>query len=162
NPVEKDQHRLEPGIGNEQLVTELRQVIAIFCGRRSHGISFSNGDGEEVRRACLKPGLYSRRHAGQRTLGSEINATSISQYSTHLATSIEELITKVGITKSGFFYHFRDRNSPPKAMTEHFLEQDRSILEKIFRRGDHRIHCIAFSLTCSSSLRCWINSPQSI
>ena len=26
------------------------------------------------------------------------------------ATSIEEVIAAVGITKSGFFYHFRDKN----------------------------------------------------
>ena len=26
------------------------------------------------------------------------------------ATSIEELITAVGITKSGFLYHFKDKN----------------------------------------------------
>jgi AcrR family transcriptional regulator len=33
------------------------------------------------------------------------------------ATSIEELIAAVGITKSGFFYHFKDKNELAKALT---------------------------------------------
>ena len=32
------------------------------------------------------------------------------------ATSIEEVIAAVGITKSGFFYHFRDKNELAKAL----------------------------------------------
>jgi DNA-binding transcriptional regulator YbjK len=31
------------------------------------------------------------------------------------ATSIEEVIAAVGITKSGFFYHFKDKNDLAKA-----------------------------------------------
>src|SRR5687768_8244363 len=34
------------------------------------------------------------------------------------ATSIEELIAEVGITKSGFFYHFGDKSGLAKAMLE--------------------------------------------
>ena len=32
------------------------------------------------------------------------------------ATSIDEIIAEAGITKSGFFYHFRDKNDLAKAM----------------------------------------------
>ena len=32
------------------------------------------------------------------------------------ATSIEELIAAVGITKSGFFYHFKDKGELAKAL----------------------------------------------
>ena len=32
------------------------------------------------------------------------------------ATSIEEVIAAVGITKSGFFYHFKDKNELAKAL----------------------------------------------
>ncbi len=32
------------------------------------------------------------------------------------ATSIEELIAGAGITKSGFFYHFKDKNDLAKAL----------------------------------------------
>ena len=41
------------------------------------------------------------------------------------ATSIEELISAVGITKSGFFYHFKDKAELAKGLLLRYLEQDR-------------------------------------
>jgi AcrR family transcriptional regulator len=52
------------------------------------------------------------------------------------ATSIEELIAEVGITKGGFFYHFGDKNGLARALMQRYLEHDRTVLEDIFRRGD--------------------------
>lgn len=52
------------------------------------------------------------------------------------ATSIDELIAAVGITKSGFFYHFKDKNDLARALMLRYLEQDREILNGIFQRGD--------------------------
>jgi TetR/AcrR family transcriptional regulator, transcriptional repressor for nem operon len=52
------------------------------------------------------------------------------------ATSIEEIIAAVGITKSGFFYHFRDKADLAKALILRYLERDRVVLDDIFRRGD--------------------------
>jgi TetR/AcrR family transcriptional repressor of nem operon len=52
------------------------------------------------------------------------------------ATSIEELITAVGITKSGFFYHFKDKGELAKGLMLRYLEQDRQVLDSIFQRGD--------------------------
>lgn len=52
------------------------------------------------------------------------------------ATSIDELIAAVGITKSGFFYHFKDKNELAKALILRYLEHDREILDGIFSRGD--------------------------
>lgn len=52
------------------------------------------------------------------------------------ATSIEELIAGAGITKSGFFYHFKDKNDLAKALILRYLENDKAILDEIFRRGD--------------------------
>jgi TetR/AcrR family transcriptional regulator, transcriptional repressor for nem operon len=52
------------------------------------------------------------------------------------ATSIEELIAAAGITKSGFFYHFRDKGALAKALLVRYLKQDKTVLEDIFRRGD--------------------------
>ena len=52
------------------------------------------------------------------------------------STSIDELIAAVGITKSGFFYHFKDKTDLAKAMMLRYLEQDRQVLDDIFRRGD--------------------------
>ena len=52
------------------------------------------------------------------------------------ATSIEELIAAAGITKSGFFYHFKNKGELAKAMMLRYLENDRQLLDDIFRRGD--------------------------
>jgi AcrR family transcriptional regulator len=47
------------------------------------------------------------------------------------ATSIDELIAAAGITKSGFFYHFCDKNDLAKALIERFLERDEAIYQKL-------------------------------
>ena len=52
------------------------------------------------------------------------------------ATSIEEIIAAVGITKSGFFYHFRDKTALAKGLMLRYLEHDKRVLEDIFARGD--------------------------
>jgi len=52
------------------------------------------------------------------------------------ATSIEELIAAAGISKSGFFYHFRDKGELAKGLLLRYLRQDRELLDGIFRRGD--------------------------
>lgn len=52
------------------------------------------------------------------------------------ATSIEEIITAVGITKSGFFYHFKDKGELAKGLLLRYLEQDKLLLDEIFRRAD--------------------------
>jgi AcrR family transcriptional regulator len=51
------------------------------------------------------------------------------------STSIEELIAGVGITKSGFFYHFKDKNDLAKALMQRYLESDAKILDDIFNRA---------------------------
>jgi AcrR family transcriptional regulator len=52
------------------------------------------------------------------------------------ATSIEELISAAGITKSGFFYHFKDKGDLAKALLLRYLEHDQQVLDELFRRGD--------------------------
>lgn len=52
------------------------------------------------------------------------------------ATSIDELIAAVGITKSGFFYHFRDKGELAKALLIRYLAREEDILDDIFRRAD--------------------------
>jgi TetR/AcrR family transcriptional regulator, transcriptional repressor for nem operon len=53
-----------------------------------------------------------------------------------VATSIDELVAGAGITKSGFFYHFRDKNALAKAMILRYLDRDRELLDDLFRRAD--------------------------
>jgi len=57
------------------------------------------------------------------------------------ATSIDELIAAAGISKSGFFYHFKDKGELAKGLLLRYLEQDRELLENIFRRGRPAANC---------------------
>jgi AcrR family transcriptional regulator len=52
------------------------------------------------------------------------------------ATSIDELIAAVGITKSGFFYHFKDKGALAKGMLLRYLERDKALLDDMFARAD--------------------------
>lgn len=52
------------------------------------------------------------------------------------ATSIDELIAAVGITKGGFFYHFKDKNDLARSLLLRYLKRDRELLDEIFRRAD--------------------------
>ena len=51
------------------------------------------------------------------------------------ATSIEELVEAAGITKSGFFYHFKDKNDLARQLLERFLAEDAQILDTLTRRA---------------------------
>lgn len=52
------------------------------------------------------------------------------------ATSIEELITAVGISRSGFFYHFRDKGELARALLERYIEEDDVVFDDILARAD--------------------------
>jgi AcrR family transcriptional regulator len=52
------------------------------------------------------------------------------------STSIDELIAAVGISKSGFFYHFRDKTELAKALLHLYVEEDDRIFDTIFARAD--------------------------
>src|ERR1043165_8139081 len=52
------------------------------------------------------------------------------------ATSIEEIIAAVGITKSGFFYHFADKGELARAMLERYVERERVLFDDLFARAD--------------------------
>ena len=51
------------------------------------------------------------------------------------ATSIEELVEAAGITKSGFFYHFRDKNDMARQLFERFLAEDEAIFDTLGSRA---------------------------
>jgi len=50
-------------------------------------------------------------------------------------TSIEELVAEANITKSGFLYHFRDKNQLALALIKRYIDKDRIILDDIFNRA---------------------------
>ena len=52
------------------------------------------------------------------------------------ATSIDELIAEVGISKSGFFYHFRDKTNLARALLERYIEQDDLVFDRVFAEAD--------------------------
>jgi TetR/AcrR family transcriptional repressor of nem operon len=51
------------------------------------------------------------------------------------ATSIEEIVAAADITRSGFFYHFRDKSQLARALLERNIEVDRALLGSVFDRG---------------------------
>jgi AcrR family transcriptional regulator len=52
------------------------------------------------------------------------------------ATSIDELIAAVGITKNGFFYHFKDKSELAKALLVRYVEREDTLFNGLFRRAD--------------------------
>jgi AcrR family transcriptional regulator len=52
------------------------------------------------------------------------------------ATSIEELIVAAGITKSGFFYHFKDKGELAAALMQRYIAHNDAILTDIFTRAE--------------------------
>jgi TetR/AcrR family transcriptional regulator, transcriptional repressor for nem operon len=52
------------------------------------------------------------------------------------ATSIDELIAAVSITKSGFFYHFRDKGELARALLARYIERENDLFDDLFRRAD--------------------------
>lgn len=51
------------------------------------------------------------------------------------ATSIEEVIAEAGITKSGFFYHFRDKNELAREMMRRYIAENDQVFDEIFGRA---------------------------
>ena len=51
------------------------------------------------------------------------------------ATSIDEVIAEAGITKSGFFYHFKDKNELAREMVRRYVETNDRLFDEIFGRG---------------------------
>jgi len=72
------------------------------------------------------------------------------------ATSIEEIVAGAEITRSGFFYHFRDKNELARALLEASIELDRTILTDVFRRGhelsDDPLHAFLIGLKLFAEL----------
>lgn len=52
------------------------------------------------------------------------------------STSIEEIIAEAGITKSGFFYHFRDKNDLAKALLQRYTTEEWKVFDSLFKQAD--------------------------
>ena len=51
------------------------------------------------------------------------------------ATSIDEIVAVSGITKSGFFYHFRDKNALASALIEQYIVFEDELFDDLFQRA---------------------------
>jgi TetR/AcrR family transcriptional regulator, transcriptional repressor for nem operon len=51
------------------------------------------------------------------------------------ATSIEELVEAAGITKSGFFYHFKDKTDLAHQLIERYVDKNAVFLDDMTRRA---------------------------
>lgn len=52
------------------------------------------------------------------------------------ATGIDAIIAEAGITKNGFFYHFRDKNELAQALLVRFMDHDDAIFDELAGRAD--------------------------
>lgn len=51
-------------------------------------------------------------------------------------TSLDEIIVEAGITKSGFFYHFKDKNDLAKALLQRYLDNEWAVFDGLFKQAD--------------------------
>ncbi len=51
-------------------------------------------------------------------------------------TSIEGLIEEAGITKGGFFYHFKDKTHLIECLMQRYIENDNIFFDTLFNRAD--------------------------
>ncbi|HYD74369.1 MAG TPA: TetR/AcrR family transcriptional regulator [Candidatus Binatia bacterium] len=52
------------------------------------------------------------------------------------ATSLEEIMDAAKVTKSGFFYHFKDKHDLAKALLQRYVDHDTRIMDELFERAD--------------------------
>lgn len=52
------------------------------------------------------------------------------------STGIDEIVDAAAITKSGFFYHYADKNEMAKALVRRYLKNDDQIFADLFTRAD--------------------------
>ncbi|WP_136659522.1 TetR/AcrR family transcriptional regulator [Nitratireductor sp. XY-223] len=66
------------------------------------------------------------------------------------ATSIDEIIAEAEITKSGFFYHFRDKNQLALALLQRYVDREDELLDDLFARArelhDDPLHAFLIGL----------------
>jgi AcrR family transcriptional regulator len=51
-------------------------------------------------------------------------------------TSLDEIIAEAGLTKSGFFYHFKDKNDLAKALLKRYLDNEWAVFDQLFAQAD--------------------------
>jgi AcrR family transcriptional regulator len=71
-------------------------------------------------------------------------------------TSIEELVEAAGITKSGFFYHFKDKNDLARQLLKRYLHENEVVLDQLEARArelsDDPLHAFLIFLKLYSEM----------
>ena len=72
------------------------------------------------------------------------------------ATSIDEIVAAAEISRSGFFYHFQDKNALARAMIERYIEAENRLYDEIFDRArdlnDDPLHSMLIGLKMLAEL----------
>lgn len=72
------------------------------------------------------------------------------------ATSIDEIVAGAEITKSGFFYHFRDKNALARALLERYIEDEDRLFDDLWARArelnDDPLHATLIALKLLAEL----------
>ncbi len=77
---------------------------------------------------------------GERTRGKILDAAYEAIIRKGFAgTSIDELVEATGITKSGFFYHFRDKGDLARQLLVRFLAEDDAVIEALKARAEQLV-----------------------
>src|SRR3546814_9868676 len=81
----------------------------------------------------------------------------ISDWSSYVCSSdLEELVEAAGITKSGFFYHFKDKNDLARQLLERYLAESEIVLDQIEVRAteldDDPLHAFLIFLKLYSEM----------
>ena len=72
------------------------------------------------------------------------------------ATSIEEIVAAVNISKGGFFYHFPDKNALARALLERYIDEENALFDGLFDRArelnDDPLHVMLIALKLLAEL----------
>ncbi len=72
------------------------------------------------------------------------------------ATSIDEIVAAADISRSGFFYHFKDKNALARAMLERYIETENKLYDDLFSRArelnDDPLHAMLIGLKMLAEL----------
>ncbi len=72
------------------------------------------------------------------------------------ATSIDEIVAAVDITKGGFFYHFPDKTALARALIEDYVEEEDRLFDAVFARAadlnDDPLHTMLIGLKLMAEL----------
>lgn len=72
------------------------------------------------------------------------------------ATSIEEIIAALNISKSGFFYHYPDKNALARALLQRYLDNENKLFDDLFARAkeldDDPLHTLLIGLKMMAEL----------